>query len=133
MLIADYGVLFRTNSSSLTMENVPWHEDVKAFAEALAAEKGGSEYEVACEHSHSCCVLLAKSSKFKVNGKWHTWIDYEKFHDLVSSVHYNCNIIMRILQPEFCHKSICLSTYLPLLPIVDFASKYSITFREKIP
>lgn len=123
MLIADYGVLFRTNSSSLTMENVPWHEDVKAFAEALASEKGGSEYEVACEHSHSCCVLLAKSSKFKVNGKWHTWIDYEKFHDLVSFVHYNCNIIMRILQPEFCHKSICLSTYLPLLPIVDTASK----------
>lgn len=66
------------------MENVPWHEDVKAFAEAIAAERGGAEYELACEHSHSCCVLLAKASKFKVNGKWHTWIDYEKFQDLVS-------------------------------------------------
>lgn len=74
----------RTATSSLTMENVPWHEDVKAFAEAIAAERGGAEYELACEHSHSCCVLLAKSSKFKVNGKWHTWIDYEKFQDLVS-------------------------------------------------
>lgn len=68
------------------MENVPWHEDVKAFAEAIAAERGGAEYELACEHSHSCCVLLAKTSKFKVNGKWHTWIDYEKFQDLVSTL-----------------------------------------------
>lgn len=74
-----------TATSSLTMENVPWHEDVKAFAEAIAAERGGAEYELACEHSHSCCVLLAKASKFKVNGKWHTWIDYEKFQDLVAS------------------------------------------------
>ncbi|KAG0623009.1 hypothetical protein M758_3G141600 [Ceratodon purpureus] len=74
-----------TATSSLTMENVPWHEDVKAFAEAIAAERGGAEYELACEHSHSCCVLLAKTSKFKVNGKWHTWIDYEKFQDLVAS------------------------------------------------
>lgn len=74
-----------TATSSLTMENVPWHEDVKAFAEAIAAERGGAEYELACEHSHSCCVLLAKSSKFKVNGKWHTWIDYEKFQDLIAS------------------------------------------------
>jgi tRNA wybutosine-synthesizing protein 1 len=68
------------------MENVPRHEDVKASAEAIAAERGGVEYELACEHSHSCCVLLAKTSKFKVNGKWHTWIDYEKFQDMVRIV-----------------------------------------------
>lgn len=64
------------------MENVPWHSDVKAFSEALAQRSQG-EYEVACEHVHSCCVLLAKTDKFKVNGKWFTWIDYEKFHNLV--------------------------------------------------
>lgn len=23
--------------------------------------------------------------KFKIEGTWHTWIDYEKFHDLVAS------------------------------------------------
>jgi hypothetical protein len=23
--------------------------------------------------------------QFKINGKWHTWIDYDKFHELVSS------------------------------------------------
>uniref|UniRef100_A0A7N0UPF2 tRNA 4-demethylwyosine synthase (AdoMet-dependent) n=1 Tax=Kalanchoe fedtschenkoi TaxID=63787 RepID=A0A7N0UPF2_KALFE len=71
-------------TSKLTMENVPWHADVKAFSEALATKSNG-EYEVACEHVHSCCVLLAKVDKFKVNEKWHTWIDYEKFHDLVAS------------------------------------------------
>ncbi|GKV29905.1 hypothetical protein SLEP1_g38780 [Rubroshorea leprosula] len=47
------------------MDNVPWHSDVKAFSEALAAKSKG-EYEVACEHVHSCCVLLAKPEKFKV-------------------------------------------------------------------
>ncbi|XP_065882077.1 S-adenosyl-L-methionine-dependent tRNA 4-demethylwyosine synthase [Euphorbia lathyris] len=71
-------------TSKLTMENVPWHYDVKAFSEALAIKSGG-EYEVACEHVHSCCILLAKTDKFKVDGQWFTWIDYEKFHDLVAS------------------------------------------------
>ncbi|KAF5445093.1 hypothetical protein F2P56_034171 [Juglans regia] len=71
-------------TSKLTMENVPWHSDVKAFSETLALRSQG-EYEVACEHVHSCCVLLANTEKFKVNGKWFTWIDYEKFHDLVAS------------------------------------------------
>ncbi|KAH6763623.1 flavodoxin family protein / radical SAM domain-containing protein [Perilla frutescens var. hirtella] len=71
-------------TSKLTMENVPWHYDVKEFSEALARKSNGA-YEVACEHAHSCCVLLAKVDKFKVNDQWHTWIDYEKFHNLVSS------------------------------------------------
>ncbi|CAE5964196.1 unnamed protein product [Arabidopsis arenosa] len=71
-------------TSKLTMENVPWHTDVKAFSEALSLKSDG-EYEVACEHAHSCCVLLGRTEKFKVDGKWFTWIDYEKFHDLVAS------------------------------------------------
>ncbi|KAJ1388410.1 tRNA wybutosine-synthesis [Sesbania bispinosa] len=71
-------------TSKLTMENVPWHTDVQAFSEALA-QKSQGEYEVACEHVHSCCVLLAKTKKFKIDGQWYTWIDYEKFHDLVAS------------------------------------------------
>ncbi|RDX95102.1 S-adenosyl-L-methionine-dependent tRNA 4-demethylwyosine synthase, partial [Mucuna pruriens] len=73
-----------STTSKLTMENVPWHTDVKAFSEALALKSQG-EYEVACEHAHSCCVLLAKANKFKIDGQWYTWIDYEKFHDLVAS------------------------------------------------
>lgn len=70
-------------TSKLTMENVPWHSDVKKFSEALA-QKSNDAYEVACEHEHSCCVLLGKVSKFKVDGEWFTWIDYDKFHDLVA-------------------------------------------------
>ncbi|KAG6493802.1 hypothetical protein ZIOFF_048805 [Zingiber officinale] len=52
----------------LTMDNVPWQSDVKAFSEALARKSSG-EYEVACEHARSCCVLLAKVDKFKINAK----------------------------------------------------------------
>ncbi|XP_073022539.1 S-adenosyl-L-methionine-dependent tRNA 4-demethylwyosine synthase-like [Primulina eburnea] len=70
-------------TSKLTMENVPWHSDVKKFSEALAQKSNGA-YEVACEHEHSCCVLLGKVSKFKIDGEWFTWIDYDKFHDLVA-------------------------------------------------
>lgn len=77
----------RSATSKLTMENVPWHADVKAFSEALSLKSQG-EYEVACEHAHSCCVLLAKTEKFKIDGQWHTWIDYEKFHDLVGILDY---------------------------------------------
>lgn len=73
-----------SKTSTLTMENVPWHHDVKAFAEALVARTKG-EYELSCEHEHSCCVLLANADKFKVQGQWLTWIDYERFHDLVAS------------------------------------------------
>ncbi|CAI7774193.1 unnamed protein product [Closterium sp. NIES-53] len=78
-----------TGASSLTMQNVPYHEDVRRFAAELGAaagEAGAGEYELACEHEHSCCVLLALTSKFKApDGTWHTWIDYEKFHELVAS------------------------------------------------
>ena len=72
-----------SKASSLTMQNVPWHEDVKHFAEAMAQKIGGGLYEVACEHAHSCCVLLARTDKFKKQGKWYTWIDYDRFHQLV--------------------------------------------------
>ncbi|PBJ71251.1 hypothetical protein BCY84_17206 [Trypanosoma cruzi cruzi] len=41
-------------------------------------------YSIACEHEHSCCVLIALR-RFLVNGVWHTWIDYEKFNALARS------------------------------------------------
>jgi tRNA wybutosine-synthesizing protein 1 len=53
------------------------------------ASKSGGIYELACEHVHSCCVLLAKVDKFKINGKWHTWIDYDRFNELVSFLQQN--------------------------------------------
>lgn len=122
-------------ASHLTMKDVPWHHEVKAFCEALARKLGegvmpadaardaaeeaegtgtgtgtegdsavpaagdgdGSgpdsssspapaptrvEYGLAAEHAHSCCVLLAKTS-FKRGGRWHTHIDFDRFHALV--------------------------------------------------
>ncbi|CAJ1398365.1 unnamed protein product [Effrenium voratum] len=72
-----------SKASSLTISCTPWHEEVKAFSEALLAKEGLDEqYELACEHQHSCIVLLA-NKRFKVDGRWHTWIDYDRFHQLV--------------------------------------------------
>ncbi|XP_044311990.1 S-adenosyl-L-methionine-dependent tRNA 4-demethylwyosine synthase TYW1 isoform X1 [Varanus komodoensis] len=69
-----------SSASSLTMANVPWHEEVCRFVQELADLL--PEYEIACEHKHSNCLLIAHK-KFKIGGKWHTWIDYERFQDLV--------------------------------------------------
>ncbi|KAG5512034.1 hypothetical protein GH5_07988 [Leishmania sp. Ghana 2012 LV757] len=101
-------------SSTLNMkDNVPRHDQVMGFCKALCAEmasryphyrtpqmdgdeEGGDDvivipaeerdrpYHVACEHEHSCCVLIALD-KFFFEGRWHTWIDYERFYDLVES------------------------------------------------
>ena len=66
-------------------------------------------YSIATEHEHSCCILLAREDKFKVNycyplylssfilspislishdkfkvnDVWHTWIDYPRFNQLI--------------------------------------------------
>lgn len=40
---------------------------------------GGGGYEVAAEHEHSNCVLIA-SKRYFLGGKWHTHIDYEAFN-----------------------------------------------------
>ncbi|KIY01352.1 uncharacterized protein Z520_02904 [Fonsecaea multimorphosa CBS 102226] len=82
------GVTYCGTSSSagagLTMQNVPFYEEVVAFVEALdkALAKRGLEYGIAAEHAHSCCVLIA-SKRFLINQKWHTLIDYDRFFDLL--------------------------------------------------
>lgn len=74
-----------SKASSLTIECTPWHEEVKAFSEAMLSKEGlESQYELACEHQHSCIVLLA-NKRYKVDGRWHTWIDYDRFHELVKA------------------------------------------------
>eukprot|EP01106_Pelomyxa_sp_JSP_P019390 TRINITY_DN96_c0_g4_i6.p1 TRINITY_DN96_c0_g4~~TRINITY_DN96_c0_g4_i6.p1 ORF type:complete len:239 (+),score=41.30 TRINITY_DN96_c0_g4_i6:173-889(+) len=65
----------------LTLANIPWHDDVLAFARELERELGG-EYAMASEHMHSCCVLLAHTS-LRVGGQWRTWIDQDRFMSLV--------------------------------------------------
>ncbi len=63
------------------MENVPWHEEVLHFVLQLASRL--PDYEVASEHEHSNCVLVAhKKFRDPQTGGWRTWIDYERFHQL---------------------------------------------------
>ncbi|KAF1969671.1 hypothetical protein BU23DRAFT_591518 [Bimuria novae-zelandiae CBS 107.79] len=71
-------------SAGLTMQNVPFYEEVAAFVTALAEElsKRGLGYGIAAEHAHSCCVLLADERRFKKNGRWATRIDFERFYEL---------------------------------------------------
>ncbi|TDH65256.1 uncharacterized protein CCR75_008415 [Bremia lactucae] len=72
----------KSDGSDLTMKNVPWHEEVRAFCLALCDRVSGA-YALASEHAHSNCVLIAKK-KFCRDGVWHTWIDYQRFHDLIA-------------------------------------------------
>lgn len=78
------GVTYCGTSSSagagLTMQNVPFYDEIVAFVEGLnaALHRRGLGYGIAAEHRHSCCVLLA-SDRFLVQGRWHTLIDYEAF------------------------------------------------------
>ncbi|XP_042647749.1 S-adenosyl-L-methionine-dependent tRNA 4-demethylwyosine synthase TYW1 isoform X1 [Tyto alba] len=69
-----------SSASSLTMANVPWHEEVVRFVQELADLV--PDYEIACEHEHSNCLLIAHK-KFKINGEWCTWINYDRFQELV--------------------------------------------------
>ena len=72
-----------SKASDLTMKNVPvpWYSETITFVDELQNYLP-NEYELACEHEHSNCVLIAHS-KFKINNEWWTFIDYEKFHELV--------------------------------------------------
>lgn len=73
-----------SSSAGLTMGNVPFYHEVCDFVKALndALERRGLKYGIAAEHAHSCCILIA-SERFRVDGKWHTLIDYDKFFDLL--------------------------------------------------
>ena len=84
------------------MSNSPWHHEVVSLAQKLKEElsklrENGvnsnaddlvPEYDIACEHKHSCSVLLARVDKFSVTDPttgertWKTWIDYDKFQEL---------------------------------------------------
>ncbi|CEG35693.1 trna wybutosine-synthesizing protein 1 homolog [Plasmopara halstedii] len=72
----------KSDGSNLTMQNVPWHEEVRSFCSALCDRVSG-DYALASEHAHSNCVLIAKK-KFYREGVWHTWIDYDRFHELIA-------------------------------------------------
>ncbi|KAH4106215.1 tRNA 4-demethylwyosine synthase [Parastagonospora nodorum] len=70
--------------AGLTMQNVPFYEEVAEFVTELEKELNsrGLTYGIGAEHAHSCCVLLADRTRFMPNGKWATRIDFERFFDL---------------------------------------------------
>lgn len=76
------------DDSELTMQNVPWHEEVvqfgKTLCEKVAEIMGDDAYGLATEHAHSCCICIAKK-RFHFDDQWHTWIDYDKFNQLALS------------------------------------------------
>ncbi|KAL4782140.1 radical SAM superfamily-domain-containing protein [Aspergillus varians] len=82
------GVTYCGTSTSagagLTMQNVPFYEEITTFVLSLNQElkRRGLDYGIAAEHAHSCCVLIA-STRFNVNGKWHSRIDYPRFFELL--------------------------------------------------
>lgn len=73
-----------SSSAGLSMANVPFYAEVCAFVTALEREllKRGLAYGIAAEHAHSCCILLG-SDRFRVNDKWRTLIDYDRFFELL--------------------------------------------------
>eukprot|EP00593_Proboscia_inermis_P004462 CAMPEP_0171316152 /NCGR_PEP_ID=MMETSP0816-20121228/70426_1 /TAXON_ID=420281 /ORGANISM="Proboscia inermis, Strain CCAP1064/1" /LENGTH=362 /DNA_ID=CAMNT_0011807713 /DNA_START=255 /DNA_END=1343 /DNA_ORIENTATION=+ len=85
------GVTFcgKSDASNLNMSNSPWHHEVVAIAKTLRTEldliPGIPKYDIACEHKHSCSVLLCRVDQFAVDDpvtghrQWRTWIDYDKF------------------------------------------------------
>ena len=66
----------------LTIAQMPWHEDVVEFSKQI--ETNLPEYEIVTEHVPSRVVMLAKK-KYKKDNKWFTWIDFDKYHELVTN------------------------------------------------
>lgn len=75
-----------SNGNPLTMQNIPFYEECKQFVVSLSEDlkSRGYDYEIAAEHAHSCCILMAHK-RFFLNGKWHTHIDYPRFFELLES------------------------------------------------
>lgn len=76
-------VTYSGNSTTITMQNIPWHDEVVGYARAImnSAPTLQETYDFAAEHRHSCCILLGHK-QYCVDGVWMTWIDYDKFFEL---------------------------------------------------
>ena len=64
------------------MSNVLYFKETLNFATKIADRL--DDYEVCVAHEHSLFVLIAHK-KYKIKGKWHTWINYDKFTELYKS------------------------------------------------
>ena len=84
-----------SQGAGLSMQNVPFYEEVCAFVLALEAAlaRRGLSYGIGAEHAHSCCILLADKTRFykpSADGveRWHTLIDYDRFFECLESGKY---------------------------------------------
>ncbi|MBI5066104.1 4-demethylwyosine synthase TYW1 [Candidatus Woesearchaeota archaeon] len=66
----------------LNKANMPLHEEVIDFTKKLIQYL--PDYDIVSEHIPSRVIMCAKKKFFK-NGRWHTWIDFPKYHELVNS------------------------------------------------
>jgi len=64
------------SKTRLKRQNMPEHSYVMEFSKKI--KKYLPEYELISEHKPSRVVLLTHK-KFKIKGKWKTWIDFPKF------------------------------------------------------
>jgi tRNA wybutosine-synthesizing protein 1 len=101
-LVEVKGVTFcgKSDASNLNMTNSPWHHEVVELTRTLrdelaqlrVSDSSVPEYDLACEHKHSCSVLLARVDQFteasaslpSASRQWRTWIDYDKFQELAA-------------------------------------------------
>jgi len=66
----------------LKAANMPSHEEIVDYSKQLLQFL--PTYDIASEHVSSRVVMLAKR-KFKINDKWHTWINFKKYNELINS------------------------------------------------
>ena len=71
-----------SSRENLNRENMPLHEEIIEFCQELV--KFLPDYEIVSEHIPSRVVMFAHQ-KYNVNGVWHTWIDFDQWHELVNS------------------------------------------------
>lgn len=91
------------------MAHVPWHREVCAYCEVICEQlnkRGVSQvkYSIATEHEHSCCVLIAREDKFKINNEWCTWIDYFKYDQLIQD-YYSSNGKKTFISSDYIAKT----------------------------
>ncbi|KAG6943734.1 hypothetical protein JG688_00017458 [Phytophthora aleatoria] len=77
-LVKSYSMAEVDNNAELINIGQPDFIEVKTVTHC-----GNGDYALASEHAHSNCVLIAWK-KICRDGVWHTWIDDERFHELIA-------------------------------------------------
>ena len=117
-----------SDASTLTMEHVPWHHEVVAFAKAIAAHPAARDrYGVACEHKHS--VSSSPSVRPSVCSVLPSW-EHEEGVELTETT----KLLLPLLLLFPLHRHTLLTTYPtpphlePPLPTVFVSSSTSAAF-----